>query len=333
MPANLTPDYLKAERAFRQAKTAPEKIAALEEMLATIPKHKGTEKMQADIKHRIAKTRAAATQARSKGGGVDIFFVEKQGAGQVALVGTPNTGKSSLVAAVSHAKVKVAPYPYATHAPVPGMMPFEDIQIQLVDLPPVMPEGLVPGMAGTLRNADILMICLDLSADDVLEQVEMCLRALEAKGLVPASTRGEREGGREAPEGAIAKRTIFVGTKSDAAGAKDNLEALRELRKDLEPFVDTSAETREGLGELGKRLFGMLDVIRVYSKEPGKPADRNQPFIMPRGSTVKDLAETIHREVAQNLKRARIWGSEKYDGQAVQRDHVLADRDVIELHV
>ena len=325
MPANLTPDYLHAERAFRQAKTAPEKIAALEEMLATIPKHKGTEKMQADIKHRIAKTRAAATQARGKGGGVDIFFVEKQGAGQVALVGTPNAGKSSLVAAVSHAKVKVAPYPYATHAPVPGMMPFEDIQIQLVDLPPVSAEGLVSGMTGTLRNADILMICLDLSAGDVLEQVEVCLRALEAKGIV-------REG-REVPEGAVAKRTIFVGTKADAPGAKDNLEALRGLRTDLEPFVATSAETREGLEDLGKRLFAMLDVVRVYSKEPGKPADLDQPFIVPRGSTVMDLAEAIHRELAHHLKRARIWGGGKYDGQAVQRDHVLADKDVIELHV
>ena len=325
MPANLTPDYRNAEKTFRQAKTASEKIAALEEMLATIPKHKGTEKMQADIKHRIAKTRAAATQARGKGGGVDIFFVEKQGAGQVALVGTPNAGKSSLVAAVSHAKVKVAPYPYATHAPVPGMMPFEDIQIQLVDLPPVSAEGLVPGMAGTLRNADILMICLDLSADDVLEQAEVCLRALEARGLV-------REG-QKGPEGASAKRTIFVGTKTDAPGTKDNLEALRGLRTDLEPFVVTSAETRQGLEDLGKRLFAMLDVVRVYSKEPGKPADLRQPFIVPRGSTVMDLAETIHRELAQNLKRARIWGGGKYDGQAVQRDHVLADKDVIELHV
>ena len=332
MPANLTPDYRNAEKAFRQAKTAPEKIAALEQMLATIPKHKGTEKMQADIKHRLAKMRVAATQARGKGGGVDIFFVEKQGAGQVALVGTPNAGKSSLVAAVSHAKVKVAPYPYATHAPVPGMMPFEDIQIQLVDLPPVSAEGLVPGMAGTLRNADILMICLDLSADDVLEQAEVCLRALEARGLVPASTRGEREG-QKGPEGAIAKRMIFVGTKADAPRAKDNLEALRGLRADREPFVVTSAETREGLEDLGKRLFAMLDVVRVYSKEPGKPADLDQPFIVPRGSTVMDLAETIHRELAQNLKRARIWGGGKYDGQAVQRDHVLADKDVIELHV
>jgi len=325
MPANLTPDYLHAEKAFRQAKTAPEKIAALEEMLATIPKHKGTEKMQADIKHRIAKVRAAATQARGKGGGVDVFFVEKQGAGQVALVGTPNAGKSSLVAAVSHAKVKVAPYPYATHAPVPGMMPFEDIQIQLVDLPPVSAEGLVSGMTGTLRNADILMICLDLSAGDVLEQVEVCLRVLEAKGLV-------REG-QKGPEGAVAKRTIFVGTKADAPGAKDNLEALRGLRTDLEPFVATSAETREGLEDMGKRLFAMLDVVRVYSKEPGKPADLRQPFIVPRGSTVMDLAEAIHRELAQHLKRARIWGGGKYDGQAVQRDHVLADKDVIELHV
>jgi hypothetical protein len=324
MPANLTPMYRKAEETFRQAKTVAEKVAALEEMYATIPKHKGTEKMQADIKHRLAKLRETAQQQRGRSG-VDVFHVERQGAGQFVLVGLPNSGKSALVGALTKAHVTVAPYPYATHAPVPGMMPFEDIQIQLVDLPPVMPEGLVPGMTGTLRNADILMICLDLSADDVLEQAEVCLRALEAKGLV-------REG-REAPEGAVAKRTVFVGTKADAPGAKDNLEALRGLRADLEPFVATSTETREGLEDLGKRLFAMLDVVRVYSKEPGKPADLRQPFIVPRGSTVMDLAETIHRELAQHLKRARIWGGGKYDGQAVQRDHVLADKDVIELHV
>ena len=325
MPANLTPDYLAAERSFREAKSPQEKIAALEEMLATIPKHKGTEKMQADIKRRLAKMRQAATERRAKGGGLDLFFVEKHGAGQIVLVGTPNSGKSALLAATTKARVVVAPYPFATHAPVPGMMPFEDVQIQLVDLPPVTPGNVVPGMTGTIRNADAILVCVDLGAADLLEQVETCQEVLESRGIVRP--------GREVPEGGLAKPMIIVGTKADLPGAADNFAALKELHADLAPMVATSAETGQGLTDLARLCFDVLGVIRVYSKEPGKPADLRQPFILPRGSTVLNLAEAIHRDMAKELKRARIWGSEKYDGQPVQRDHVLADKDVIELHV
>jgi len=324
MPANLTPDYLAAERAYRQAKTPQDKIAALEEMYATIPKHKGTEKMQADIKHRLAKTRSAAEQARAKGG-VDVFHVEKSGAGQVVLVGMPNSGKSALLAATTKARVNVAAYPFATHAPVPGMMPYEDVRIQLVDLPPVTAEGIVPGMTGTVRAADAALVCVDLSAVDALEQVETCLGQLKKRGLVPV--------GREAPEGGRDMPMILVGTKLDLPGAGDTLQALRELYGEAVPILGTSAETGEGLQDLAAGCFRMLGVVRVYSKEPGRPADMEQPFILRRGSTVLDLASEIHRDMATHLKRARIWGSEKYDGQPVQRDHVLEDKDVIELHV
>jgi hypothetical protein len=324
MPANLTPQYLAADRAYRQAKTPQEKIAALEEMYATIPKHKGTEKMQADIKHRLAKTRAAADQAHSKTG-VDVFHVEKSGAGQVVLVGTPNSGKSALLAATTKARVNVAPYPFATHAPVPGMMPYEDIQIQLVDLPPVTSDGIVPGMTGTVRAADAALICIDLSAADALEQVETCLGQLEKRGMVPA--------GREAPEGGRDMPMILVGTKLDLPGAAEALGALGGLYGGALPIIGTSAETGQGLQDLAAQCFRMLGVVRVYSKEPGKPADMKQPFILQRGSTVLDFASEIHRDMAKQLKRARIWGSEKYDGQPVHRDHVIEDKDVIELHV
>ena len=325
MPANLTPAYLKAEEAYRQAKTSAEKMAALEEMAATIPKHKGTEKMRADIRRRMAKLRAAAAEGKGKAG-VDVFHVEKHGAGQVALVGTPNSGKSALVAAATKARVNVAAYPFATHAPVPGMMPYEDVQIQLVDLPPVTAEGLVPGMMGAVRSADALLVCADLSAVDLMEQVDTCFEVLSRRGVV-------REGQPLPEEGGAAMPMLVVGTKLDLPGAADNVEALRELRPELEPMVATSAETGAGLEELARRAFEMLEVVRVYSKEPGKPADLNQPFILPKGSTVLDMAAAVHREMAEHLKRARIWGSEKYDGQPVQRDHVLEDKDVIELHV
>jgi len=324
MPANLTPMYLKAEAAFRQAKTPADKIAALEEMYATLPKHKGTEKMQADIKRRLAKFRAVAEQGKGRSG-IDLFHVEKHGAGQFVLIGTPNAGKSALVGALTKAHVNVAPYPFATHAPVPGMMAYEDVQIQLVDMPPVTAEGFPPGMVGAVRNADALLLCADLSAPDLLDQVDTGLAALEGRGLVPES--------RTPPDGGQTRRMILAGTKADLPPAADAFLALQDLHAGLMPMVATSAETLAGLGDLARLCFRTLAVIRVYSKEPGKPPDKQQPFVLPHGSTVLDLAAQIHRDMAAHLKRARIWGDNMYDGQPVQRDHVLADGDVIELHV
>ncbi len=323
MPANLTPMYRRAEETFRQAATTAEKIAALEEMYALLPKHKGTEKMQADIRQRLSRLREVGQQEKAHGG-VDLFHVARQGAGQFVLLGTPNAGKSSLVAALTKARVTVAPYPFSTHAPVPGMMPYEDIQIQLVDMPPITAEGFVPGMVGAVRNADGLLLVVDLAAD-VLDQVDVCLRVLEARGLVPA--------GRQAPEGGAAKRMLLVGTKLDLPAAAGNFDALKELHGGLAPMVAVGAETGLGLGEVPRLCFKLLNIVRIYSKEPGKPADMESPFVLPRGSTVLDLAAAVHRDIAANLKRARIWGVGVYDGQAVQRDHVLADRDILELHV
>jgi len=324
MPANLTPQFRKAEEVYRLASTAPEKIAALEEMLRLVPKHKGTEHVQGDIKSRLAKLRKAGEQRKGKGG-PDPFHVEKHGAGQFAVVGAPNVGKSALVAAVSEARVNVAAYPFATHAPAPGMMAFKDIQIQLVDLPPVTSDGMPTGMMGTLRNADGILVCLDLSADDLLEQADICFGLMAARGLVPL--------GAELPEGGEAKPMLLLGTKADADHAMENLEVLRELRPDLGDLLATSAEQGAGLAELAQRCFEMLDIVRVYSKQPGEPADIDDPFTLSRGSTVVDLARAVHGDFAGSLRYARIWGSGKFDGQTVQRDHILADKDIVELHV
>jgi ribosome-interacting GTPase 1 len=323
MVLNLTPMYHKAEEAYRQAKTTAEKLAALEEMYSLLPKHKASEKMQADLKTRMSKLRAAGEQPKAHGG-VDLFHVDKHGAGQFVLIGMPNCGKSALVGSLTKARVTVAPYPFSTHAPVPGMMAYEDIQIQLVDMPPVTAEGPMPGMIGAVKAADGLILCVDLAAD-VLEQMEVCMGLLEAKGIVPL--------GREAPEGGMAKRVLIVGTKVDLPGGADSFQALKELHGDIAPMVAVSAETSEGLGEVPRQCFKLLDIIRIYSKEPGKPPDKEKPFVLPRGSTVLDLAATIHHDIAANLKRARIWGNNVYEGQPVPREHVLSDRDIIELHV
>ena len=156
MPANLTPDYFKAEQWYRSASTNEEKMLALEQMLAVMPKHKGTEHLQADLKRKLSQLKDASAQQKKAGKHVDIFHVPRSGAGQVVLLGTPNSGKSAILAALTHAKVTVAEFPFATHAPVPGMVRYEDVQIQLVDMPPITADYAAPGQVGTYRNGDLI---------------------------------------------------------------------------------------------------------------------------------------------------------------------------------
>ena len=330
MPANLTPEYRNAERVYREATTDEERLAALEHMLSVIPKHKGTDHMQADLKRRIAKLRHAPTSkagARQR----DPFHVERGGAGQAVLMGLPNCGKSALVGATSKARVAVTDYPFGTHAPVPGMAHHEDVPIQLVDMPPLTPDSVMPGMVGAYRTTDVILICVDLSADDALEQLEACLGVLGRRGLTPVAHlvgRDERDA-----EGNQLKATLILGTKDDAPGAADTFEALAELYDGGLPMLSVSAKTGHNLDELTAHLFRVLEVIRVYSKEPGKEPDLNVPFVLPRGSTVVDMARSVHRDFPDRLKFARVWGSAKFDGQQVSGDHVLDDRDIVELHI
>ncbi|MEW5866330.1 MAG: GTPase [Bacillota bacterium] len=325
MPANLTPQYLEAEQAFKEAKTVPEKIAALEEMLALIPKHKGTEKLQADIKRRLSKLREEG-EKKAKTGRQDPFLVEKHGAGQVALAGFPNSGKSALVGALTRAKVTVADYPFSTALPVAGMMQFEDILIQLVDMPPMTEEGLGPGLAGALRNADALLLVVDASSDDCLDQLEGILTHLRERRVL-------RDEVVEGVHAHTLEDCMVVATKIDAPDAAENLEILKEYLPSGLEFVATSAATGENLETLRRRVFDLLGVIRIYTKVPGRPPDMGQPFILKKGSAVVDMAAAVHRDFPSKLKSARIWGSARFDGQSVPRDYVLQDKDIVELHV
>jgi uncharacterized protein len=321
VPANLTQQYHKAEEQYRRAKTAEEKVKALQEMLAVIPKHKGTEKLQADIKSRIARFREEGKK-KKQSRGFNPFGVEKQGAGQVVLVGYPNSGKSALVGALSRAKVKVADYPFSTPLPVSGMMPYEDTYIQLVDTPPVSPDNIPPGIIGTFREADALILVVDASTGECLDQLDGLLQLLQERDVIDLSEEGE----------IVAPIPFLVaGNKIDLPGADDNLAVLGELRPDLEIFGISSGGT--GLELLKEKLFTVLEIIRIYGKAPGRPADMAQPFILKRGSTLIDFAELVHKDFPERLKSALVWGSTRFDGQAVPRDYVLGDRDVVELQL
>ncbi len=325
MPANLTPEYFKAERWYREAKTPDEKILALERMLAVMPKHKGTDHLKADLRRKLSKLRDS-TQQKGRASVSDIFHVPRSGAGQIVLLGTPNCGKSSIVAALTNAKVNVAEFPFATGGPVPGMVTFEDIQIQLVDMPPITADYIAPGQVGTYRNCDMIAVVIDLSAD-AQEQLGVCLDFLESKSLLVDSDTPAYD----AQGNALAKEAFCICTKSDIAEA-NAFTKLRELCKRPFEFVEISAATGSDLEGLSAKFFEQLGIIRIYAKPPGKPADMKDPFTLPAGSTVMDLAQAIHRQLADKLKYARIWGTGVYDGQSTQRNHILNDKDIIELH-
>jgi hypothetical protein len=325
MPANLTPEYLEAERRFKSVKTTEDKVEALEEMLATIPRHKGTEKMQADLKRRLSKLRAEQARRPASRAGI-LHRVEKEGAGQVALVGPPNSGKSLLVRRLTHATPEVADYPFTTRVPLPGMMPFEDVQVQLVDLPPVHPDFPESWLYQIIRNTDATLLVVDLSDPDLLEDLETTLGQ-----LANAKVHLGRDDPPNAP-GWLQKRTLLVANKIDASGAREDFEILSELYGERFPMARVSAETGDGLQQLRQAVFEMLAVIRVYTKAPGKKLERTAPYVLKRGARLIDLAAHVHQDFLTQLKYARVWGHGKFEGQMVNRDHLLEDKDVVELH-
>jgi ribosome-interacting GTPase 1 len=326
MPANLTPDYEHAEQRYREAAGDEEKLAALREMFSTIPKHKGTEKLQADLKRKISQFRKTVAKKPAKG--PDPFHVPRSGAGQVVLIGTPNVGKSALVGRLTHAPVKVTEYPFATPVPVPGMCAFEDVQIELVDTPPISTGHVPGGLLGTIRNGDVVAIVLDAS-EDPLEESQTILEALAARGLALRSVSiSELD-----PSDPNQHATVLVANKIDISGAPENVAALTDLYAGQFQVLPVCATSGEGLDRLVRRLWELLSVVRVYTREPGQhAADTGKPFTLPIGSTVEDLAREIHRELPEKMKFARMWGEGRHPGQQVHRTEVLHDRETVEIH-
>jgi uncharacterized protein len=330
MPANLTPQYLKAEQVYKEAKTVEEKIAALEEMLAVMPKHKGTDHLQADLKRRLSRLKDdQEREVKSKKKTFDPFRVDRCGAGQVVVLGGPNAGKSALVSKLTNAPTQVTPYPFGTTAPVPGMLKFEDVSIQLVDLPPILGTDVPGGMMSLVKATDGAILLADLAAPEVLDHLEAILGAF-GEGRVRLIDRARPP----APEALVRDiPTILLANKADAPGALDVLTLVEELVRDRLTPIPISAERGDGLAEIPRRVFDLLQLVRVYSKVPGKPPDLGSPTPLKMGSTVVDFARVIHRDFPDHLKEARVWGSARFDGQAVPRDHILKDKDIVELHV
>jgi len=326
MPANLPPQYFEAEKRYRSAREPEEKIAALEAMLAIMPRHKGTDKLHAMLRQKIARFSQEAERkyatARRAG-----FYISREGAGQVMLVGPASVGKSQLLATLTEAIPEIAEYPFTTKTPIPGMMKFEDIQIQLVDTPPIGRKEVRVLLANSLRNADIIAIVIDLSREPV-SQVEAALQGLREARIEPLT-----DDGTQVTPGSYPRKMLIVGNKNDLAGSNENWQRLCSQYARLFPLVSVSAREGGGLEEFKRAIYQVLNIIRVYTKTPGSKADMTDPMILEKGSTLEEAAESLHKDFYQNLKYAVVWGSGKYDGQRVSKGHVLQDGDIVEFHI
>jgi ribosome-interacting GTPase 1 len=328
MPANLPPHYFEAEKRYREAKTPEAKIEALEEMLMIMPKHKGTDKLRADVRRRISKVKAQAQQKKGTSKRETAFSIDREGVSQVVVIGAPNVGKSSLVGALTNAKPEVADFPHSTWKPTPGMVPYENIQFQLVDTPPISEEYMDPGMADLIRRADILVILVDLNADP-LGQLETTLSLLAEMRVFPEG-HPIPEDLRKPP---FVKKILVLVNKVDDAEREEDYQVFLELLEIRLPCLDISTVSGRNLTAFIHSLYEISDIVRVYTKAPGKGPDLSAPFVLPRESTLEDLAGKIHKDFVNKLKFARVWGSAVFDGQMVQRDYVLQDGDVAEIHI
>lgn len=343
MPTNVTPEYKKAEEAYRKAREPRERLECLKLMLSTIPKHKGTEHLQGDIKSRI-KELTEELAGPKKGGrrSGPAISVRPEGAAQLALVGAPNSGKSALHARLTGSRAQPGPGPFITQFPEPGMLAFEDIAFQLLDLPSMAAEHSPPWLAATLQTCDAVLLVADLTAPACVDEIQFILTALAEKKISLVSRWPGLETGQQAdspgpatdPEDPFRLElpTLLLANKFDLEPNPEEAAVLEELLGVDFPVLRVSAETGQGLGELAPWLFRALGVVRVYTKAPGKEKDRGRPFTVRRGDTVLDVARLVHKDIAGSFRFARLWGSGAFDAQQVGADHRVEDGDILELH-
>jgi ribosome-interacting GTPase 1 len=340
MPANLSPEYKTAEAAFKRASEPKERLELLRTMLRALPKHKGTDHLQADIKTRI-KELTDELAGPKKGGarrGPPTSF-RAEGAAQLALVGPPNSGKSTLHARLTGSHAPTGPYPFTTQFPQPGMMSFEDITYQLIDLPPISVEHPIPWIANALQPADACLLVVDLCEAGCMERAVAVRDILaERKVILSAGWPGDTSTprlpvDREGDPFTIYLPTLLLVNKVDQIeDPQTEIDIFEDLTGLHYPTLAISATAGVGLERIGPWVFDRLGVVRVYTKVPGKPPDMDRPYTIRRGGAVREVAELVHRELAQSLKFARLWREGTFDGQHVGGEHDLHDGDIVELH-
>ena len=329
MPTNLPADYFNAEERFRSATTTEDKIKYLEEMMGTIPKHKGTDHLRADLRKKLSKLKTAATSKKSSKKQVSAYHINKEGAGQIIIIGTTNVGKSSLVANQTNADPEVSEVPFTTWTAMPGMMKIDNIQVQVIDTPPIGDEYIDPEFLNLIRRVDLVLVMIDLHAYPV-QQLEFVLQKLQENRIAPKYLEGQIE----VEDFLLHVPTLVVVNKFDSEEYEEHYQIFKELLGQEHPMVPVSVQTGHNIETLKRTIFEKLGVIRVYSKAPGKDVDKSAPFVVDQGIQLGDFAGKVHKDFQEKLKSAKIWGtSADFDGQMVSRDHVLEDEDIVELQI
>lgn len=328
MPTNLPPDYYTAEERYKAAGSPAEKIEALEELIRTVPKHKGTDHLRADLRRRLSKLKEGAQAHKRTGRQESAYHIRKEGAGQAVLVGPANVGKSSLVRALTNAEPEVAEYPYTTWAPTPGMMPYENIQVQLIDTPPLDREFLEPQLIDLIRRADLVLLVVDIQTYPI-EQLETAAALLAENRIVPEGTPLQEEGYRRI----TALPFLVLVNKVDDEALEEDFLVLEELVGDQWTLIPVSATTGRNFDGMKQAVYDRLEIIRVYAKPAGEEPDLSRPFVLKQGGTVEEFAAKVHMDFYENLKTARVWGSGVFEGQPVGRDYPLQDGDIVELRI
>ena len=326
MPANLPPNYYEKERELRFASTPEEKIQIYLELLAIMPKHKGTDKLKADLRAKIAKLKREI--AKKPGAArFDFYHVPKEGAAQVVLLGLPNSGKSQILSTLTNAQPEIQNYPFTTVKPQVGMLIYENTQIQIVDMPPVSRDYAPGWIFGIARGSDLLLITLNLEKKGGADQIEYLLSLLGSKSIKILSKTNDL-----IDENLMYKRAIFVCNKNDSDGATERFAKLFSTYNERFVLVSISALRKKGIENLKRRIFTSLEIIRVYTKPPKRDVDRSNPFVLKKGARVIDLASEIHKDFLTDLKFVRLWRKGKFNGMRVDKGEILQDEDVIEFH-
>lgn len=328
MPTNLPPEAANAEERYRAAKTISEKVTTLEAYISLIPKHKGTDKLRADLRKKLSKLKESSQTKKGGSRQSSAFHVDKEGAGQAVVIGPPNSGKSELVTALTNASPEVSASPFSTWEPTPGMMLVDNVQIQLVDTPPLNRDYMDPELMNLIRHADLLLLVVDLQTDP-MQQIEDTIDILAENRIAPSHLNEHLSNHRIL----YFVPLLVLVNKFDDATFDEDFEICCQLLEGEWTLIPLSAKTGRNLDVLKQRVFEQLDIIRVYSKPPGEDPDRSAPFVLQKGGTVEAFAGQVHKDFIENLKAARVWGKDVYDGQMVSRDHILHDGDVVELRI